>query len=77
MKRITKSQYLRLLGLITLARQHNQALTDIEKAFTQILPKGTDEGHISDMVWASRDLDDGLRILKIGVKDEPAGEKES
>jgi hypothetical protein len=75
MTTITRTQYLQLLGLMTLAKMHNDKLRDIEIsacAITGVVPGeySGNCGHTSDMVYGSRELDDGLRCMKITVVDD-------
>jgi hypothetical protein len=69
MKTITRGQYLQLLGLQTLAKQHWSAINDIEKAALEITKEDNDIGHTMDMMADSRNIDDGLRILGIKVEE--------
>lgn len=76
MTTITRTQYHQLLGLMTLAKMHNDKLRDIEVAacvITGVVPGeyAGNCGHTSDMVYGSRELDDGLRCMKIEVVDDP------
>lgn len=76
MPTITRTQYLQLLGLMTLAKTHNDRLRDIEVAacaITGVVPGeyAGNASHTSDMVYGSRELDDGLRCMKIEVVSDP------
>lgn len=68
-KTITKAQHLQLVGLLALAKRHNERLDDIRRAVAEIIREEDDHGHASDIVYGDRDLDDGLRILGITVAE--------
>jgi hypothetical protein len=68
MKTITTNQKLQLIGLRTLAEQHNKMLQDIEKAATQILGEEC-EDWVFDYIYESTDLDHLFEYLKIEIKD--------
>lgn len=75
-KTITRSQYLQLLGLKTLAEQHNRKLEDIIQAVADIVDgrgeKGDIDGNVDDMVYSSViGVDDLLQKLEISIADEP------
>lgn len=75
MKTITHSQYLQLLGLMTLAKQYNAMLEQLLIAAATITQeKDVHTGHVSDMVYGSRELDDGLNCLEITVLPPAAGD---
>jgi hypothetical protein len=74
---ITQSEYLQLLGLKTLAIQHNKSLQDIDKAIAGILEvpnEGTNSpyfGHVSDCVYDNNEsIDALLERLAVIVTDE-------
>lgn len=74
---ISEEDYLKLVGLYTIAQHHNKALQEIELAVADVIemePKegfgGNYFGHVSDAIW---DFDmtlpgETLRKLKITVK---------
>lgn len=70
---ITKAQYYQLVGLIAAAKEQVAILQAMEKAAMLITEerdsdgKPSNGGHTTDMIWQGRELDDGLRILKIKV----------
>lgn len=78
-KTITKFQYLQLLGLFTLAKNHYRFLEEITETVAEITKTQNDHdsgypyyGHVSDAIWSGDDmgLDEMLRKLAISVKDE-------
>jgi len=72
-KTITRSQYLQLLGLKTLADKHRAAMNDILNAMLDITDerdregKRDDMGHTCDVVWSDEDLDKKLGYMGIEV----------
>lgn len=80
MKTITYDDYLRLLGLLTLAESHRKALEAIERAAWALLdstPQGDVESerrgsHISDEIWGGyhRGVAELLRVLEITVEEK-------
>ena len=72
-KTISDDDYLRLVGLLTLAADHRKALRAIERAACQLTGDADDTGsHTGDTVWGgSRDTADGLlAVLGITVVHE-------
>lgn len=73
---ITPAERLQLVGLATIGRQHAAKADEAGDAMKELLGTETDDsGHISDVIWADRDVDWMLRGLK--VKVEPAKRKGS
>jgi hypothetical protein len=81
-KTISQDDYLRLVGLLTLAADHRKALEDIERSARAITGEQDDYGQTADVVWggtkytAARLLD----VLDITVEQpsttpEQAGEQ--
>lgn len=70
--KITKGEYLQVVGLFTLAKKHHRELVDIEKAIAYILKeKGeySSYGHISDDIWGGEyNVDNLLERMNIKVK---------
>jgi Zn ribbon nucleic-acid-binding protein len=72
-KTITQDQYYQLVGLAAAAKHQIDVLKAMEKAALAITDERDHEGnphdcgHTTDIVWASRDLDEGLRIMEIEV----------
>ena len=54
---ITKSEYLQLVGLMTLGRQHSKMLSEIEAAMDSIVGAGPDETNAGDVVYGDRDIE--------------------
>lgn len=72
MRTISYDDYLRLVGLLTLAADHRRVLRGIERAACGITGDADDAGsHTGDTVWGgSRDTADGLlAVLGITVEE--------
>lgn len=85
---ITHSEYLQLLGLAVIAREHYRAMENIERAMLSIvqeiehdgsLTSTNGGGHVADAVWGSyggikdeADLREMLRKLGLIVEAEDA-----
>ncbi len=58
LKKVTKSQYLQIVGLLALAKIGNLHITSIEKAIADIIGKSPESatskyyGHVSDVVYS-------------------------
>ncbi len=63
---ITHSEYLQLVGLVTLAKQHNQMLESILKAAMSITGH-TDYSQVDDVIYSATELDDALKYMEIAV----------
>lgn len=76
LKELCKGDYLKLVGLFTLAHHHNKALREIEVAAAEIIQMESDVGnyygHLSDALYEASiepvSIDDTLRNLDITVK---------
>jgi hypothetical protein len=71
MRTITKSQRLQIIGLLTLAEKHMNALEDLQAALLEItLEIDGETGHTSDAIYDSsrRDADELLKRLEIKVR---------
>lgn len=71
--KITKSEYLQLLGLFTIADQHQKVCDDAGKSASEIIGEDYTDGSISDAMWGdsgevSTRVDEMLRRAKITVK---------
>ena len=64
---ISENQRLQLIGLLTLAKMHNDKLKDIEAAALAITGEDSDCGHTCDAVYQSYEADEMLRKLGISV----------
>jgi len=67
--KITKSQYMQLIGLKTVADSLLKQLENVEKAAMEITGEDDSLGHTSDMIYGSRELDEMLKLLKIEVEE--------
>lgn len=76
MKTITYNQYLQLIGLREIVRQHWKMCDLANKAASEIT--GEDEmGHTNDIMFDSRELDEGLKLMEIEIAartPEPDGQ---
>lgn len=69
MKTIPRTDYYKLLGLQTLATEHEKALDTIRKAAVLITGEEDKYGHTSDALNGNRGLDETLGLLEITVVD--------
>ncbi len=69
MKTINQSEYLQLMGLLVLAKRHNDALNQIVDAVRAITGEEDDMGHSSDAVYSDYSADELLKKLDIRVID--------
>lgn len=67
--KITKQQYVLLLGLRAVADSLLQQLESVEKAAIEITGEDDSLGHTSDMIYGSREVDEMLKLLKIEVEN--------
>ncbi len=71
-RKITKGEYLQVVGLMALAKKHHRDLVNIEFEVARILKeKGeySNYGHISDDIWCGEfDVDKLLRRMDIKIK---------
>ena len=74
-KTITQHQYLQLVGLLALAKQHNRDLERIKCAAMEITGDDDEWGLTSDAVYGMHTIDELLKFLEIAV--EETDEKES
>jgi hypothetical protein len=65
--KISKSDYYKLVGLVTLARDYLSKTDDLAKIALEIT-KEEDFGYTSDIVYGNCDLDEGLKNLGIEVE---------
>lgn len=66
---ITKAQYLQLVGLNTLAAKYDNLMRELNKAAEEITQEKHDcGGHTMDIIYQSRELDEGLEIMGITVE---------
>lgn len=63
--KLKKDDYLKLVGLLALAPQHNKALKDIEAAICDIVKveKPNEGGHCGDAVYSEYSADELLEKL--------------
>lgn len=72
---ITRAQYLQLVGLHALAAHHIKAMDDLTMAALAITQERDGDGeldqrgHTNDLIWHSRTLDEGLKIMGITVEE--------
>lgn len=65
--KITRSEYLQLVGLLTLAKENNKRQADIIAAVIAITGETDDMGHGNDAVYSDYSADELLGKLKISV----------
>jgi hypothetical protein len=63
-ERLTKQEYLQLIGLLVLGKKHMDTLQDIIKAIGEVTGDGPD-GHCADAVYSNYDADLLLEKLDI------------
>lgn len=69
--KLKKTDYIKLVGLLALAPQHNRALDDIHRAVCEIVGEDPDDcGHASDAVFSGYSADELLRKLAAQRKRE-------
>lgn len=71
-KKITRAEYLQLIGLLALAENYSRRMIEVQKSVAELLQineESSEHGHVSDVIWddGSRDADLVLRKLKIEV----------
>lgn len=76
MKSITHNQYLQLIGLKTVCEKHNAMCTATLEAAAEITGEDM-HGHMSDILFGGRPLDEGLRLMEIEVLPRPAPQSEA
>lgn len=81
MKTITENDYLRIVGLLTLARDHNDKLADIARSVAGIVGEDFEEAaiggnHSGDAVYGDYPAAELLRKLEIRVIREVAEEED-
>jgi hypothetical protein len=74
MKTITQDQYYQLVGLMAAHAYQQKVMKALEHAAVAITDERgldgnpSDGGHTTDILWGSRDLHDGLRIMEITIE---------
>lgn len=69
-KTISRSDYLKLVGVLTLAQSHNKALKDLEKIAAELVGEEHEYGGLSsDAVYGERDADSLLGGLNITIEE--------
>lgn len=67
---ITKTEYWQIIGSLTVAAQHNEALREIEKALINITGEESEFGHSSDAIYCDYTADELIKKLNIKIKHE-------
>lgn len=75
MKTVTQSQYLQLVGLLTLSKIHSTKVNDSRDAIRELLecnPNSNEGDHVDDGVWGTDNpnADDLLKRMGIVVKKQ-------
>ena len=65
--KITEMERMQIMGLLLLAKDHNEKLAEIHNAVLSITEDADDIGHCSDAVYSDFSADELLRKLKITV----------
>lgn len=71
--KISRNEYLQLIGLQTLARQYDQKQKEIEASLLAVLgnPEKPESGSAAgDVVWGERDIDWLLEAYNVTVEPE-------
>jgi len=71
---ITENEKLQLMGLLVLAKRHNDALKDIVASVRKIIGQEGDRGHCDDAVYCDYSVDELLDKMEVVV--QPAQGKE-
>lgn len=70
-KTITPQEKLQLLGLLTLARQHQKMVREAEGAMIKVLDHDDNYlDHLSDAMYDDSSIDDALKYMGVKVKGE-------
>jgi hypothetical protein len=72
-ERISRNEYLQLVGLLTVSRRHVRLIQEIAAAIGEVVgdPNDNEGGWIGDAVWdANPDVDQMLERMKITVEPE-------
>jgi hypothetical protein len=65
---ITRDQYMQLVGIVAASTEQQKILKSLELAACAITGEDDNAGHTTDILWGSRELDEGLEILGVGVE---------
>lgn len=65
---ITKNEYLQLVGLLTLAKKHNQVLRDISQS-AALITGDEEHGHTDDAIYCDYPVEDLLKLAKITIEN--------
>lgn len=68
--KVTQSEYLQLVGLLTLAKTYTSKLEDILKLVIKITGEKNDMGHSSDAVYSPYSVDELIKKLEITVREK-------
>lgn len=71
---ISRDQYLKGLGIFTMAEHHHSELRKYEKLLGKVLGINDEHGfagRLSDSIYQEEDYDQGLKYCDIVVKAEP------
>ena len=63
---LSREDYYKLTGLLTLAAEHNRALVVIERAARKITKEDDDMGHTSDAIFQGYAVD--VLLEKLGIE---------
>jgi hypothetical protein len=68
---ITRTEYLQLLGLLTVAKRHTAMLRELIPAVREILGQQEDRGHADDAVWGDYSIEELLEKMEVTVEPSP------
>lgn len=70
---ISENERLQLMGLLILAKRHNDSLKDIVASVREIIGAVEDEGHCNDAVYCDYPVEELLEKMEVTVR--PAADK--
>ena len=73
-KTITRNEYLQLLGLFVLGKEHSDRIKDIDRSAARILEVELEynnySGYVGDELYGDCNVDNMLRKMEISVESE-------
>lgn len=64
---ITQTEYVQIVGLLTIAKQHTQMIASIEKSLREIIGQEGDNGHCSDAIYGDYTAEELLEKMAVKV----------
>lgn len=71
--KISRAEYLQLIGLDTLAKQYDRKMHDLRDAMCEVIDASEQQrDYLSDLIWGGSNatVDEALKALKISVAEE-------